>query len=115
MFPACPATDHDRITGGTEHERVGAGRDTDIQTDFNGISGLRTNIKIVPICGSNPDGIGSTEVDHFDNCPVCRAYIDMRDLDQVFAHVHDAEIEIGEGPEPARQGRVALELKNAPA
>jgi hypothetical protein len=28
----------------------------------------------------------------------------MRDLDQVLAHVHDAEIEIREGPEPPRQG-----------
>jgi hypothetical protein len=33
------------------------------------------------------------------------AFLDMRDLDQVLAHVHDAEIEIGEGPEPpAREG-----------
>jgi hypothetical protein len=55
----------------------------------------------------DPDGVAEnkTEADHFGNCPVCGAYIDMRDLDQVLAHAHDAEIEIGEGPEPpARDG-----------
>ena len=36
-------------------------------------------------------------------CPICGALIDMRDLSQLLAHVHDAEIEIGEGPEPARR------------
>ena len=50
--------------------------------------------------GFDPDGVAETEADHFGNCPVCGAYLDMRDLDQVLAHVHDAEIEIGEGPEP---------------
>jgi hypothetical protein len=36
---------------------------------------------------------------------LCGTYIDMRDLGQVLAHVHDAEIEISEGPEPpAREG-----------
>jgi hypothetical protein len=28
---------------------------------------------------------------------------DMRDLGQVLVHVHDADIEIGEGPEPPRR------------
>jgi hypothetical protein len=47
-----------------------------------------------------PDGVAETEADHFGNCP----YIDMRDLEQVLAHVHDGEIEIGEGPElPTRE------------
>jgi hypothetical protein len=32
-------------------------------------------------------------------CPVCGALIDMRDLGQLLAQVHDAEIEIREGPE----------------
>ena len=36
-------------------------------------------------------------------CPICGALNDMRDLSQLLAHVHDAEIEIGEGPEPARR------------
>jgi hypothetical protein len=30
----------------------------------------------------------------------------MHDLNQVLAHIHDAEIEIGEGPEPPREGPV---------
>ena len=50
--------------------------------------------------GVDPDGVANTEADHFGNCPVCGAYIDMRDLGQVLAHVHDAEIEISAGPEP---------------
>jgi len=41
--------------------------------------------------------IAETEANHFGNCPVCWAYIDMRDLDQMLAH---ADIEIGEGPCP---------------
>jgi hypothetical protein len=31
--------------------------------------------------GFDPDGIANTEADHFGNCPVCGAYLDMRDLD----------------------------------
>src|ERR1700682_1425107 len=31
--------------------------------------------------------------DHFGNCPVCGTYLDMRGIDQVLVHVHDAEIE----------------------
>ena len=52
------------------------------------------------------DGVAESEADYFGYCPVCGAYIDTRDLAQVFAHVHDAEIEIGEGPEPPRDGPV---------
>jgi hypothetical protein len=48
--------------------------------------------------------VAETEADHFGNCPVCGAYLDMRDLAQMLAHIHDAEIEISEGPEqPPRQ------------
>lgn len=55
--------------------------------------------------GFDPDGIAETEPDHFGNCPVCGALVDMRDLGQMLAHVHDAEIEIVEGSElPARDG-----------
>jgi len=36
----------------------------------------------------------------------CRV-LDMRDLAQVLAHVHNAELEIGEGPEPPyHEGRI---------
>ena len=54
--------------------------------------------------GFDPDCVAETEADHFGNCPVCGAYLDMSDLHQVLAHVHDAEIEIGEGPEPPARG-----------
>ena len=37
--------------------------------------------------------------DHFGNCPVCGACRHARPC-QILAHVHDAEIEIGGGPEP---------------
>jgi hypothetical protein len=36
-------------------------------------------------------------------CPGCGEWFDMRDLAQAFSHVHDAEIEIFEGPEPLRE------------
>jgi hypothetical protein len=36
--------------------------------------------------------------------PDLRASLDMRDLGQILVHVHDAEIEISEGPAPSRQG-----------
>ena len=47
--------------------------------------------------GVDPDGVAETEADHFGNCPVCGAYLDMRDLGQIMAHIHDAAIEICEG------------------
>jgi hypothetical protein len=52
--------------------------------------------------GRDPDDVAQAETDHFGNCPVCGALpvIDMRDLAQVLVHVHDAEIKIGESPEP---------------
>ena len=36
-------------------------------------------------------------------CPICGALIDTRDLSQLLANVHDAEIEIGRRPGPARR------------
>jgi hypothetical protein len=48
--------------------------------------------------GVDADGVAETEADHFGNCPVCGAYLDMRDLGQVLAHVHNAEIEGAEPP-----------------
>jgi len=40
------------------------------------------------------------EADHFMKCPCCGEWFDVRDLNQLLAHVHDAEIEICEGPSP---------------
>ena len=50
--------------------------------------------------GIDPDGVAETEADHFMKCPGCGEWFDMRGLDQLLAHVHDAEIEICEGPSP---------------
>jgi hypothetical protein len=49
--------------------------------------------------GFDPDGIAETEADYFEKCPACGEWFDTRDM-----HVHDAQIEIGEGPEPPREG-----------
>jgi hypothetical protein len=32
--------------------------------------------------GTDPDGVAETEADHFGNCPICGALLDMRDLTQ---------------------------------
>jgi hypothetical protein len=53
--------------------------------------------------GYDPDGVAQTEADYFGNCPVCGALIDMRG--QLLAHIHDAEIEVIEGPAPPRLAR----------
>jgi len=51
---------------------------------------------------ADPDGVAETEADHFMKCPGCGEWFDMRDLDQLLAHVHDAEIEIKESPRSRR-------------
>jgi uncharacterized C2H2 Zn-finger protein len=53
--------------------------------------------------GFDPDGVTETEADHFMRCPGCGEWFDMRDLDQLLAHVHDAEIEICEEPAPPKR------------
>jgi hypothetical protein len=45
--------------------------------------------------GFDPDAVAETHADHFGNCPVCGALLDMRDLGQVMEHVHDTDLEIG--------------------
>jgi hypothetical protein len=55
---------------------------------------------MVGVCehiGIDADGIAETKANHFGNCPVCGAYLDMRDLTQMLAHVHDAEIDFRNG------------------
>jgi hypothetical protein len=64
--------------------------------------------------GIDIDGVAETEADHFMKCPGCGEWLDMRDLVRVLAHVHDAEIEICEGPEPPARRPLALELKQNP-
>jgi hypothetical protein len=53
--------------------------------------------------GIGPHGTAQTEADHFMECPGCGEWFDMRDLDHLLAHVHDAEIEICEGPTPPKR------------
>jgi uncharacterized C2H2 Zn-finger protein len=53
--------------------------------------------------GIDVDGIAKTEADHFMKCPACGEWFDMRDLGQ--AHVHDADFDIGEGPEAPRKDK----------
>jgi hypothetical protein len=65
---------------------------------------------MVVYCGSpryrgfDPDGTAETEADYFGKRPVCGAFIDTRDLGLMLAHVHDAEIEIGQGEESPPRG-----------
>ena len=49
--------------------------------------------------GVDADGVGEREADTF-GCPVCGAYLDMRDPRQVLAHVHRAQIETAKSDEP---------------
>jgi hypothetical protein len=59
------------------------------------------------IIGKQTGGPPLSEAEHFWKCDACGGWFDMRDLAQMLAHVHDAEIEICEGPEPpAREGSV---------
>jgi hypothetical protein len=45
------------------------------------------------------DGVGERGADPF-GCPVCGAYLDMRNPGQVLAHIHQAQVEIAESNEP---------------
>jgi hypothetical protein len=58
----------------------------------------------MPKPGIDADGVARAEADHFMKCPGCGEWFDMRDLAQVFSHLHDAEIEIVEGPGTAHIG-----------
>jgi len=54
--------------------------------------------------GYDPDGTTTNVADYFGNCSVCGALIDTRDLCMILAHLHGAEIEVGEGP-PLRNAK----------
>ena len=51
------------------------------------------------------DRVAETESDHFMKCPACDQWFDMLDLGQIIEHVHDAEIEVLDGPEERRSGK----------
>jgi hypothetical protein len=51
--------------------------------------------------GENPD---RPEIEHFGNCDVCCAPVDMRDLAQVMTHMHGREpIDLTGKPDPDLQ------------
>jgi hypothetical protein len=50
--------------------------------------------------------------EHFMECPGCREWFDMRDLGQVLAHVHEAEIQIVER-DPAPGALTLLDITDA--
>jgi hypothetical protein len=37
--------------------------------------------------GTDGDGVAQSEADHFQKCPVCSQWFDMRDLAQVAEHI----------------------------
>lgn len=56
--------------------------------------------------GRDADGLAQTEADHYEKCPSCGKWFDLRDLKQVFEHIHDGrdEIELNEEPALQRKG-----------
>jgi CRISPR/Cas system type I-B associated protein Csh2 (Cas7 group RAMP superfamily) len=45
--------------------------------------------------GRDADQVARTEADHYAKCPGCGQWLDMRDLGQVFEHIHDGGDEPG--------------------
>jgi predicted protein tyrosine phosphatase len=60
-------------------------------------------IKIPRYTGREIDGEAKTELDHYANCPVCGALVDLRDLAAVMDHAHGQEIEIEEAADERLQ------------
>jgi len=57
--------------------------------------------------GTDAYGVAQSEADHFEKCPVCSQWFDMRDLAQVAEHIRDgSKIEVLEGPAPPRDPSV---------
>ena len=54
-------------------------------------------MKIPRNTGRDVDDPYRPEIEHFGNCPVCGALVDMRDLSALLDHVHGQEIEFLEG------------------
>ena len=71
-------------------------------------SRMTSTIRRGKINGKQTGGPPLSEAEHFWKC----GWFDMRDLGQMLAHVHDAEIEICGGPGPPKP--VALDLKAKP-
>jgi len=61
--------------------------------------------RIRSAAGIDADGVAQTDADHWSTCSKCGERFDMRDLAQVFAHLHGAEVEITGGRRAAAAGR----------
>ncbi|XSC42761.1 hypothetical protein ACF1BQ_031555 [Bradyrhizobium sp. RDT10] len=54
--------------------------------------------------GVDMDDPNRPEIEHFGNCPVCGALVDMRDLGQVMAHMHGEQpLDLTGKPKPDEQ------------
>ena len=58
--------------------------------------------------GLDADGVAQTEAEHYAKCPGCGQWLDMRDLGQVFEHIHDAGGEVEMEEEQREPSRVRL-------
>jgi hypothetical protein len=57
--------------------------------------------KIQNYTGTDSENPDRPEIEHFGNCDVCGALIDMRDLAQVMAHMHGREpLDLTGQPDP---------------
>jgi hypothetical protein len=53
---------------------------------------------------TDSENLDRPEIEHFANCDVCGALVDMRDLGQVMAHMHGREpIDLTGQPAPDLQ------------
>ena len=60
--------------------------------------------KIQNYIGTDSENPDRPEIEHFGNCDVCGALIDMRDLAQVMAHMHGREpLDLTGKPDPDLQ------------
>ncbi len=88
--------------------------------------GLRAPDRNSLYTGRDIDNPDRPETEHFGNCPICGALLDMCDLGQVFEHLHGEEIEFldhavrtrTEMPRPNKlsypSGRLGFWLPSAP-
>ena len=54
--------------------------------------------------GADSENTDRPEIEHFGNCDVCGALVDMRDLAQVMAHMHGREpLDLTDKPDPDLQ------------
>ena len=59
--------------------------------------------KIPTYTGTDSESPERPEIEHFGNCPTCGALVDMRDLAQVFAHMHGLPLDLTGQPDPDLQ------------